>query len=474
MGHRQEPISGRPLGSFEFSPKFAVRENVLDENSSEVGKSRLSPRQFVQLMFYVNLSRKLPRSASKFEFEYTLETICNKLTLEELSIVSMGFFKTQTHLNSQRISEAILTRLESCFKSGQPPPPDSIMLASLLKFLRMCLHPTQEVILHKTLDAMLPHLKDFSLLCCLHVALLGTNIQVIHEGVLHSLCERFAVEMKNCRIKDIERLAFILTLYNYDPKINPCIFEVMVSEIRNRVAEREKDSTKWEEIDKYGECFLRFLGFLTIRQIFPFDLIEKAMDLAVIKEADGNKWENIGRVVLTLDICLEIYFPDQTKLRLSPALRKKLSQQCRQDLSRYDEGKRLNATDRLLVDVLKHLKSLSGSTEGVILRHILPHFERPDIVFCIRRNREFQNLSLQKYSHTTLHRCDTNSGIWYAVVPCGRNNVIKQSNLPVGPLVHKMSLLKKLGYKPILVPWFEWGTIANEEKENYLKNRIFN
>ncbi|XP_046395478.1 uncharacterized protein LOC124162849 [Ischnura elegans] len=435
---------------------------------------RLSPQQFVQLMFYVNLLRKLPASASKFEFEYSFEALVNNLTLEELAIASMGFFKTETHLKNPQISDGIISRLESSFKTGDPPPPDSIMLASLLKLLRNGVPPTQAGKLHSLLDALQPHLKNYSLLCCLHVALIGSNIQLMHEGVMDVIAEKFLAEMKDCRIKDIERLAFIMTLFNYNPKTNPSIYEAMVTEIRERVAEREIDSTKWQEIDDYGECFLRFLSYLIFQHIFPLDLIEKAMNSDFIKKSYGKNVNDIGREVFMLDISLEILFPEQMKYRLNPELRGKLSRKFLAHSSRFSKGKRLSAGDRLLIDVFDNVKLLSGSADGVFLDHILPQFERPDVIFCTAKNEVFHNVSPPKYNHTTIPHCPVEPGTWCVLVTGSRNNFVKLDNRPTGPLLHKMLLLEKLGFRPILVPFFEWETLRNNEKRRYLREKIFN
>ncbi|KAG8224792.1 hypothetical protein J437_LFUL002237, partial [Ladona fulva] len=430
---------------------------------------KLKHHEFVQLMFYINLSRKLPVSASKFELTYAFENICETLSLEELSIAAMGFFKTQTKLRNTHVGDVLLSRLESSLRMGEPPVPDSITLAALLKTLRYIISPSSCFALKKMLDASLPHINSISLLGCLHVALIGSNIQVFHEASTNKVCQRFATEIENARLKDIERLALVLTLFNHDPNTRPCIYNTMVTDVRRRITEAEKKGEMWFEMERHGECLLRFLSYLSMRDIFPMDIIERAMDPSFLSHVYGESWRKIGREVLVLDQNIEIRSQHQPNNRLSPKLKENLVKKF--SFTEMDEYKKGTAAFRFHSDILQTLEGFPGAQGKVKTWNLLPHFEQPDIVFCTDEGNNFLDVDLPKCG-SSVFKSPSDQGIWHVVVLCGVNNTIKFSNKPNGPIVNKVRQLETLGYKTALVTSHEWFALKPEEKHNYLRKKL--
>lgn len=68
----------------------------------------LSPTEFTQTLFYINVRRK---HFSMFDFECRLKKCISELSLDELAIVSMAFFKTETSIKDTFLLSHMLNRL---------------------------------------------------------------------------------------------------------------------------------------------------------------------------------------------------------------------------------------------------------------------------------------------------------------------------------------------------------------------------
>lgn len=70
--------------------------------------SKLSAAELVQVLFYINVCRK---QWTMFDFEVRVGECINDLTLDELAIVSMAFFKTESTIKDTFILSQMLKRL---------------------------------------------------------------------------------------------------------------------------------------------------------------------------------------------------------------------------------------------------------------------------------------------------------------------------------------------------------------------------
>lgn len=91
---------------------------------------KLTPSQLVHVMFFCNVTRK-PVLGEMIDFEMNLKQIVDQLTIDEIAVMSMGFFKTKTPLRDVRFIEYLYKRLTSELSTV-----NDISLVSLLKILR--------------------------------------------------------------------------------------------------------------------------------------------------------------------------------------------------------------------------------------------------------------------------------------------------------------------------------------------------
>ena len=118
--------------------------------------------------------------------------------------------------------------------------------------------------------------------------------------------------------------------------------------------------------------------------------------------------------------------------------------------------------------------------------HALPHFQRPDIVYCF--NEEGKSITDEVFDgfvhykgriiskqHILEAQPTLNSNInLVAVILGGWNFYLRNSNIPTGGLQMKIEQLNMIGYKTILVHFNEWLHMSPDEKKNYFNERMIN
>ncbi|XP_069675089.1 FAST kinase domain-containing protein 5, mitochondrial isoform X1 [Periplaneta americana] len=425
---------------------------------------KLTPQQLVQCMFYINVRRKFPPHVSVYDFEYSLINCVDQLTLDELGIMAMGFFKSEKPIRSQNLLHELMRRIVNEVESIH-----EITLAALLKVIRYSLQPVNADMLFVVLDKLLPQIDRLSLLCCTHIALAGTNTQLYHEGNMNKIVQRYSKEIQSTRLKDLERIAFALSLYNYEDKGKPSIYDLIAEEL----GKNERN----EEIKSYPRCFVCCLHYLSLQKIFLKEHISRVLDKDFIRETYGRNMYKVGREILNLDISMEIECPSYIGNRIEPKMRAYLSKIYTDSVWQYEDlvGRKLSATDRMLLEVVTAAVSILGGQEKVHLGHLIPHRERADIVYGIRADGSVVNIP-NSFRNLDIGVCKRPPNIpnttWYCIVIVGWNSFIRNIKMPVGLLSCKLRHLQILGYHPVMVPWYEWRFLPVEEQTKYLEKKI--
>lgn len=235
---------------------------------------KLTPAQLVQCVFYINIRRKFPPRISVYDFEYSLAKCLDQLTVDELGILAMGFFKSEKPITSQTLLTELIRRIMSSVDTIH-----EITLAALLKVIRYSLQPTSADMLFVLMDKLMPNIDRLSRLCCTHIALVGTNVQLYHEGIMNKIVQRLVNELESCRLKDLERLAFALSMYNYEHKMEPSIYKLIAQELCR--------SERTEEIKLYPKCLSCCLHYLSIQEVFLKEETSKVLDINFIHAVYG-------------------------------------------------------------------------------------------------------------------------------------------------------------------------------------------
>nr|XP_053656080.1 FAST kinase domain-containing protein 5, mitochondrial-like [Cherax quadricarinatus] len=408
----------------------------------------MAPTQLVQYLFYANLSRKLEPFIVKKEIEKRLTEVLELISIEELGVIAMGFFKTQTFLEDEKLIEVIIKKTKDDLEFVS-----DASLCAILKLLRKSVPVTQWKLLHELLDSLQPHLDRLNNMCLLQVALLGNDLLIFHPQVIDTIASKFANEMTVLRLKDIERITFALMLYNYVPPSQPDMFNLIAKELRR--------PERLLEINHYPKCFVSCVVYLMTMGLLPQDLISAALQPSMLNLLKMSRnYTSMGREVNELDWTLDIEGPPNYRgYRLSREMRTQLTKQYMGNLP-TGPSKNLTHQERLLLEVKDKLAALLGGLHLITITHALPHIQNPDLIFCTTNNGDPVSLP-QEYlglAPTSL-KCPIEhiGGVqWNAVIVAGRNSFIRNSDTLRGNIDMKKRQLNKLGYHVSVVPYMEY------------------
>lgn len=301
------------------------------------------------------------------------------------------------------------------------------------------------------LNTLVPQIHRLSLLSCLHIALLGTEIQMCHPESLTLILEKFNREIDSARLKDFERIAFVMGLHNFQSEsgIEKELCANILIQLKNKVS----------EIIQYPRCFPACLHYLTLNGFSDDELLSTIFENNFIEHAFG-KGSLLGREMFALDSYTRINLKDcYTGKRLDVKYIKGMGKL----FSHYlpdDKGKfKLSATDKMLVDVKKTVQDLFG--EAFIV-HALPHYERADILVAIDRNTkssvEIKSNIPENYSGKIITRelllqdvKNPSSIDIFNIIIGGWNMYRRNTDHPTGLLKLKLEQSKLIGFSPIVV-----------------------
>lgn len=428
---------------------------------------KLSAPHLVQTMFYTNLLRN--PIVEMIDFEMNMSQSVGSMRLDEIAVMCMGFFKTQTTIKSPQLITELYARLQAEIDTV----PD-IGLVNVLKMLRYSSRIPHVDPMRCLLDACVPQVGRLSLLSCLHVMLLGTDLQLCHAAAIEACLQRFAdAPIADVRLKDMERIAFVLGLFNYrSPSgVADVLSERFLGELKNRVP----------EIMRYPRCLPACLQYLSYRGWADAELISTVLDEQYCRNAYGRN-VSLGRELFGLDSYAKIDLRETYDGRV---LDEKRRRQMGIILVHYiptrDGGHKLSATDKILLEMMEAVQVEIGPCR---LAHVLPHFERPDLIVAYDR-REGRALDIGErfpklYGGAITWRsvllgeelaADDNVVLFNFIVG-GWNNYVRNEERLIGLLEQKRSQSVQLGYRPIVVPWYEWSRLTVAEQTLYVRRLV--
>lgn len=82
--------------------------NMIDRIERRASAISLTKEQMLKSYFYLNACRK---KNVPFELEFCLERFISEMTADELAVIAMGYFKTQTKIKLVSITDAMCKRV---------------------------------------------------------------------------------------------------------------------------------------------------------------------------------------------------------------------------------------------------------------------------------------------------------------------------------------------------------------------------
>ncbi|XP_067641278.1 FAST kinase domain-containing protein 5, mitochondrial isoform X2 [Eurosta solidaginis] len=449
---------------------LARTSGYVSEALCKVGRKirRLKSEQLVQSMFYCNLLRR--RVYDMFDYEVRLLNYVDSMSLQELGVMSMGFFKTQTPIRNPELLVKLFTRLEAELNTV-----DDITLVAIIKVLRYSSKLQQVPHILRLLELLQAQVPRISLLSCLHVALFGVELQCCHDGVLELVLHRFNREIDMARLKDMERICLAMGVFNYRGSSG------VVEELCSKILEQLE--TKIDEIMSYPRAFVCCLHYLVLCGHYKEEMISSVLDERFIEHAYDKKKITLGREIFNLDSFVKINLrsEDYKGNVLPDKMRRKMGKLLTQYIPERNPKYKLNCTDLILVEVKETFERIY---RPCTFKHILPHFDRPDVVICYdnaqRKAVPLADSCPEDYSDILtrsllLGNADRPEVDTVVIVIVGWNNVIKDKNRFTGLFEMKLQQLRTLGHKPVVIFWYEWRTQETPvDRKQFLQRKLTN
>ncbi|XP_019872649.1 FAST kinase domain-containing protein 5, mitochondrial [Aethina tumida] len=422
----------------------------------------LTKDELVHAFFLLNVCRRLKVN---FEVEDALEKKINEMNVDEMAIVSLGYFKTKSSIKLTTILQAMLREISRNSKTVH-----EISLTAILKVIRLSRPGRLAKDIYLALDILSNEVDRISHLAALHLSLVSTSINAFHKKSLINVSNKLIKDIndpKKVRLKDIERLLFALTQSDFNPQTTPDIYQACLEELHSKNRETE--------IIQYPRSLSCSLHYLSLRGLYSHQLLDKVLDKTYIEDTYGKNIKCLPREIFFLDGSLQVECPDYTGNRLLPKTRYKAAKWHTEFTPSHDQWKKISIADQLILDTIDTITEYVGDKRYLYIEHVLPHFSKADVILCKDNttNKFVEPIGFTNYVFGDImvpHKDDNLK--WYAVVIAGWNNTIRDTNFPVGQIVTKMRQLEKIGYTPILVIWSEFIDLNKEQKLYYIRNKL--
>ncbi|XP_032677361.1 uncharacterized protein LOC116846978 [Odontomachus brunneus] len=422
---------------------------------------KLEPHHLIQVMFFLNVCRKPP--INMYELEYRLEQCFDDLTINEIGIAALGFFKTGSRIKSNKLLNRIITATTNNLDHM-----DNVSIGAIAKLIRHSMQLTEINTIKKLVDRITPIEPRLTLMTLNHIAHATARIALYHEEFLNRLIERLNNELTTARIKDFERFMYVFTTFNIDSSNK--IYHNMVEELRSTWYTRRA-----HEMKEHPHVISRILGFLTYVNVYPTDLIKHIMMPEQIHKSCHGQFHSVSREYLVLDCSLQVEVPHYDGHLLRPYVR---DQMLKQHFLNFQsaESSRANMS---ITRVLQTCQEMFNNTSDIVLDRPLPHFTIPDIIFVLDEQNRLLPIKdhLSKFKKGEIkwiHKEDLKNTRLIALIVGYYGVVIRDTSLPIGILAAKIRQLGKIGYTPAMVSHIEWeNRKTQEEKYDYIRQLLF-
>uniref|UniRef100_A0A8D8M406 FAST kinase domain-containing protein 5 n=1 Tax=Cacopsylla melanoneura TaxID=428564 RepID=A0A8D8M406_9HEMI len=422
---------------------------------------QLNAKQFVQVMFYHCRNRTFHPLVNTYEVELTFEKRYDQLTPQEIAIVLLAFFKSEKQFNNKNIPVKVG---KTFIKHAQEL--DSISINGFLKSLKFYFPFAHWNIMHQVCDKLCQILDNHSHQVLANAATVSTKIDVYHADLINKVVEK-AIENKDLlRIKDFEKVLFPVMIYNHKLK-QPELVDIVTEEFLS--------DKRQPEVAQYPKTIISLVHHLIMLNSFNHKLIAMCMDLEFLHESFGKKLSgyNLPKELLAIDFSVAIEAPEYTGPRLPENLRHILCKHYAWRKPGELFHNQVVKSDELGISIMSKLTQLLGGKEYVHLAYVLPHFIRPDILFCVKDGKPVPiPVGMTDFVYMNPHP-PVPTGKWYAIVLMSFSHQVKNTeNHYKGNFMCKTRQLKKLGYEPIVVSAFEWTDETEQVRDKILRDKI--
>ncbi|XP_076340005.1 FAST kinase domain-containing protein 5, mitochondrial isoform X2 [Tachypleus tridentatus] len=417
----------------------------------------LSSQQLVQLLFLVNLQRKVNKPLMQNIEKYVMNLV-DKLNIEEIGIICLGYFKTQMPTKNPDLLHHIIKHTINNMSIV-----NDFTVSAIVKQLRNSCSIQHRKLFKTFISECKNYIYCWEPTAGIHIVLLGTPIHVYVAGLIDKVVKHTSSNLQNIRLKELSKLLFSCALFNHTPDMKD-FFSSVVAELHDRRRE--------EEISLYPNCLISSLLFLAYQNIYPEKLLSKALDPTFLTLLQEKTMFSMSRELITLDYCVEIEYPQYC----GPCLnREDFIETIKNNVGKIPEtgSPDLTRQEKFTLDLKNDLVSILGGEHYINVTHALPHFYNPDIFLQFGQDGSVEPVPQDANRPVELILKPPEDKHSVCVMVCGQTCYTYENNHPVGLTMMKERQLQKLGYCVVQIPWFEYYKQPKGKTMKYLHQKIF-
>ncbi|XP_043465320.1 uncharacterized protein LOC122500451 isoform X2 [Leptopilina heterotoma] len=418
---------------------------------------KLTPLEISKFMQLIAYCSNLPLNF--YNIEYAIEKKWDTFEINQILYIFYGFLRNEYKIRNKNMREYIYQFILKNINEI-----DTAHINTVFQYLSLLYKITDnfDEIIQRILKAIQPRLGELSLRNLSNILNLAASVTIRDEVLIAYITERFASEMHNLTLTDIERISCNMSVFNY---ANHPFYNDVLNELNN--------PSRQEEISNHTRAFIRILQSLVYVNIYPENLISKIMDQEYIDKKYKSPYAMIGCHYFIYN-SLIIERPNYSGHLLSEKLQTHFSKKFKShELTE-------NSVNNITAEVLKIYERIFK--KPAYFTKIMPHYYTEDIVLCYDENDNQISPEpfLSQYPKGIVKRIpeEAKNYKWLSLIVTNWRMRLNGSEEYSGLLAMRCRQLKILGYTPVALCHREWNSHEDDDeqcekyRENYLRKLL--
>ncbi|KAJ7327258.1 hypothetical protein JRQ81_017017 [Phrynocephalus forsythii] len=323
---------------------------------------KLTLPHLVQLIYIIGEGRRAPEELMQ-KLDLLVSTHMESLSVEELGVICLGFFKSKHELSEPTVKKI---GLKVC---AHFPDISDLALVNILKMYRFTYSGHMDFM--KQLGQVVPpRIQTITVQSLMHITLACSSLHYLDESLMKSVGLSVPSKVASCRCKDVAKLLWSFGNLNYKPPNEEEFYASLEEQLR----------VTFHEFQKFPEHLITALIALAFANRFHYDLIDYALspDFIALSRSRAYCPE---RDLLTLDGTLEIECPDYTGNRLTSQFREEAMHKV------YSSARQTFYEKPEIKTAVSTLEDMLGGPQYIKKHLILPHNRTVDLEIHLDSNQ---------------------------------------------------------------------------------------
>lgn len=416
---------------------------------------QMSSQELIMYLVILKQFRRFPRKINKADIEIRLNEVLDNVSIEDLGLACLAFFECNEAVQNTELVGRLVERLLIDANST-----DEKTVGSMLKLFRRS--STDSGNFAKQVLDIQPRLCDlvhrWNPKVLIQLIAVGSNILFFHHATIERVARKILTCLNEARLKDLERLAMAIAISCHQSPSGNSFWDGLEKELTT--VERQN------EIYQYPNAFISLVSYAIIANRYLEQLLRIALNPDFVEIAknfsDQSSYNSTKRELLLVNCSLNIEMPGYDGPRLCTNDAQTFEKLYRKPIPSVEKGNNFTNHEAFLLLLLDTVRKILGEKNSASLVYLQPHFVTPDIVF--KMDGHDEKNTVMSYGNCKVQR--------FALIGGSRNMYSRFSDHPMGPLSMKIRQIETMGYRVIVIPWFEFLKRSKSDRLALISHRI--